>query len=522
MPRVKERQRKLTPLCNVTDTPTSVMVLYYKKFTVRLSMRKTQMNLPTSGCASKTKWTNWNSINWKKVENGVKSLQRRIVKAVKAKHFHKAKALLHLLTHSFYGKLLAILRVTTNKGSRTCGVDKKLWNTPLRKWKATEQLNVKGYKAKPLKRKSIKKKNGKFRHLGIPTIRDRAIQALYKLALEPIAETMADPNSYGFRPKRSCADAIAQCHNALSKRNSAEWILEADIKGCFDNISHKWILQHIPLSKKVLTQWLKAGYMDNKHWFPTEKGTPQGGIISPTIANMVLDGLEKAINLHARHRPNSNPFKINFVRYADDFVVTCSNSEYLEKEIKPTISKFLADRGLELSQEKTRITHINQGFDFLGFNIRKYNGICLTKPKKDSVKSIYSSISECVNNHKTVTQEQLIQMITPKIKGWANFFCHSAAKQTFSLLDNKLFKLLWKWAKRRHPNKGNQWIKAKYFKNTGNRYWVFSATDKKQTCDLPLFDATKIIRHTKIKGLSNLYDKDWEGYFKERVKRQVC
>lgn len=485
-------------------------------------MRKTQMNPPNSGCASPTKWTTWSSIKWEKVARAVKSLQRRIVKAVKAKHFHKVKVLMHLLTRSYYGKMLAILRVSTNKGSRTCGVDKVLWDTPHRKWKGIEQLNVKGYKAKPLKRKSIKKKNGKFRHLGIPTIRDRAIQALYKLALEPIAETTADPNSYGFRPKRSCADAIAQCHTALSQRNSAEWILEADIKGCFDNISHNWVLQHIPLSKKVLTQWLKAGYMENKHWFPTESGTPQGGIISPTIANMVLDGLEEAINLHASRKPNSNPLKINFVRYADDFVVTCSKSEYLEQEIKPIISKFLADRGLELSQEKTKITHIQQGFDFLGFNIRKYNGKCLTKPKKDSVKSIYSSISECVTNHKTVTQEQLIRMITPKIRGWANFFRHSAAKHTFSLLDNKVFKLLWIWAKRRHPNKGSHWIKAKYFKNKGNQHWVFSTTGNKRSWVLPLFDATKIIRHTKIKCHSNPYDKDWEGYFKERAKGKLA
>ena len=380
---------------------------------------------------------------------------------------------------------------------------------------------MKGYKAKSLKRKSIPKKNGKFRHLGIPTIRDRAIQALYKLALEPIAETLADPNSYGFRPKRSCADAIQQCHNVLSQRKSAEWILEADIKGCFDNISHQWILEHIPLSKKVLTQWLKAGYMDKEHWFPTESGTPQGGIISPIIANMVLDGLEKTINTHARHKPNSNPHKINFVRYADDFVVTGSDSEYLEQEIKPVICKFLADRGLELSKEKTKITHINQGFDFLGFNIRKYNGKCLTKPNKESVKSIYSSIREGVTKHKTVKQEELIRMIALKIIGWANFFSHSAAKQTFSRLDNLMFKLLWKWAKRRHPKKGKRWIKAKYFKSRGNQQWVFSTADKEQICKLPLFDATKIIRHTKIKSLSNPYDKEWDGYFKDRERKRL-
>jgi len=166
--------------------------------------------------------------------------------------------------------------------------------------------------------------------------------------------------------------------------------------------------------------------------------------------------------------------------------------------------------------------YIQKGFDFLGFNVRKYKQKCLTKPKKDSVKSIFTSISECVNNHKAVSQKELIRMITPKIRGWANFFRHSAAKQTFSRLDNKVFKLLWKWAKRRHPNKGNHWIKAKYFKNKGNRCWVFSTTDKIRTCELPLFDATKIIRHTKIKSLSNPYDKVWEGYFKERAKGRLA
>ena len=223
-------------------------------------MRKTQMNPPTGGCASQPTFTHWNSINWKKVGHGVKSLQRRIVKAIKAKHFHKVKTLVHLLTRSFYGKLLAILRITTNRGSKTCGVDKVIRNT--------------------------------------------------------------------CRPKRSCADAIQQCHNALSQRKSAQWVLEPDIKGCFDNISHDWILQNILLSKEILSQWLKAGYIDNKNWFPTESGTPQGGIISPTIANMVLDGLETTINRHAVVRRNRNPHKIHFIRYADDFVVTCPLSPF--------------------------------------------------------------------------------------------------------------------------------------------------------------------------------------------------
>jgi RNA-directed DNA polymerase len=272
-------------------------------------------------------------------------------------------------------------------------------------------------------------------------------------------------------------------------------------------------MQHIPLSKKVLKQWLKAGYLEKKHWFPTEKGTPQGGIISPTIANMVLDEMEAVIYNHAHRKRNRNPHKINFVRYADDFVVTCNSSEYLETDIKPLISRFLAERGLELSAEKTKITHIVQGFDFLGFNIRKYKGKCLTKPNREAIKDIYSSIRDCANNHKAVTQIELIRMIAPKIKGWANFFRHSCAKHTFSQLDNKVFKLLWKWAKRRHPNKGDRWVKAKYFKSIAHQNWVFATRNNGKLYKLPLFDATSIIRHIKVKSSANPFDKDWDDYF---------
>lgn len=489
-------------------------------------MRKTQMSLVTAGCASETKWTNWHSINWKKVRRGVKSLQRRIVKAVEAKHFHKAKVLLYLLARSFYGKLLAILRVTTNQGSKTCGVDNVLWNTPARQWKAIKQLSMKGYKAEPLKRKSIPKKNGKLRHLGIPTMRDRAVQAMFKSGLEPIAETTADLNSYGFRPKRSCADAIEQCHNVLAKGNSAEWIFEADIKGCFDNISHDWILQHIPLSKKVLDQWLKSGYIDNKNWFPTESGTPQGGIISPTIANMVLDGLEEEIYMKAcpivySNGRRQNPLKVHFVRYADDFIISCADRDYLLNEIKPLVREFLAVRGLELSVEKSKITHINDGFDFLGFNIRKYHGKCLIKPSKESIKGIHAKIRECITSNKTVKQDRLIAMITPKIRGWANFYRHVVSKRTYSLLDEKLFRLLWRWAKRRHPNKSSQWIKKHYFISKGNQNWVFATTGNRKLIELTRFDATKIVRHRKIISLSNPYNRMWDNYFAERVRNRL-
>jgi len=475
------------------------------------------MNPPKSGRASDTTWTNWNSIQWDKVTRAAKSLQARIVKAVKTKHFHKAKALLHLLTRSFYGKLLAILRVTSNKGCKTCGVDKVVWDTPAKKRKAIEQLSIKRYKAQPLKRKSISKKNGKFRHLGIPSFRDRAFQALFKLGLEPIAETTADPNSYGFRPKRSCADAIVQCHNVLSQRNSAVWVFEADIKGCFDNISHQWILQHIPLSKKVLAQWLKAGYMEKKHWYPTHRGTPQGGIISPVIANMVLDGLEKAINLHARHKPKSNPFKINFVRYADDFVVTGNDSEYLEREIKPLICRFLAIRGLELSEEKTKITHINEGFNFLSQNVRKYKGKLLIHPSKEAVQSFKDKLRKLFRENRGIPAHALIRRLNPVIRGWSNYHKGICSKRTFTKLGVFIYRQLKRWAKYQHGNKNRWWIYHRYFHDN---HFTDHRTTPKGTEHNRLYRIAYVpVRyHVKVKAGANPFLEEYDNYFYQRTR----
>ncbi len=386
-------------------------------------------------------------------------------------NWRKVKNLQRMLTRSFSDKALAVKRVTENRGKRTPGIDGKTWSTPDAKWHAIKDLVRRGYKPSPLRRIYIPKKNGKKRPLGIPTMKDRVMQALYKLALEPVSETLADWNSYGFRVHRSTADASIGCFNALNKPNSAQWIFEADIAGCFDNISHDWLLENIPMDKSILRKWLKAGFMESRSLFSTEAGTPQGGIISPMLANMALDGLER--ELRKRFKPSNwkiaGKYKMNFVRYADDFIVTGISREFLENEVKPVVEEFLTKRGLALSVEKTKITHIDKGFDFLGFNVRKYKGVLLIKPSKDNIKAFLTNIRETINSHKMVTMEVLLMLLNPKIAGWGNYHRHIVASDAFKWCDYQIFKALWRWAKRRHPNKGRRWIKDRYFKSVGNR-----------------------------------------------------
>jgi RNA-directed DNA polymerase len=233
------------------------------------------MNAGHSTCASSATVAQWDQINWKHCERQVQRLQARIVKASQIRRWGKVKALQRLLTCSFSGKALAVKRVTENKGKRTSGVDHVLWSTPQSKLQAISSLQRRGYQPLPLRRIYIPKSNDKLRPLGIPSMKDRAMQALYLMALEPIAETYADPNSYGFRRGRSAADAIEQCFNVLSRDDAPEWILEGDIKGCFDHISHRWLLTHIPMDTVILAKWLQCGFLESTNWFATEGGYPR-------------------------------------------------------------------------------------------------------------------------------------------------------------------------------------------------------------------------------------------------------
>ena len=461
----------------------------------------------------------WHQINWSEAHQHVRRMQLCIAKATREGKTRKVKSLQRLLTHSFHAKALAVKRVTENQGKATPGVDGQTWSTPEDKFKAISSLIRKGYKPLPLRRVYIPKSNGKKRPLGIPTMKDRAMQALHKLALEPVAETLADGNSYGFRPERACADAIAQTFIALRLKSCAPWILEGDIKSCFDEISHEWLMNNVQMDYGILQKWLKAGFIDRKKLFPTVAGTPQGGIISPLLSNMALDGLEKELKSF-RGR------KVNFVRYADDFIVTGNSKELLEQEVKPVIIRFLKERGLTLSEEKTKVTYIDEGFDFLGQNVRKYNGKLLIKPSKKNVKNFLEKVRKVLKKHKTAKQENLIGLLNPIIRGWANYHRHVVAKETFSWVDHQIWLKLWQWCKRRHPKKGWRWIKDRYFHRIGLRNWVFAAKVKKNNgktgyMELHAATSTPILRHVKIKSEACPYDMVWEPYFEERKTKKV-
>ena len=464
----------------------------------------------------------WTGLNWPEHQAVVKKLQVRLAKAVQENRYGKVKALQRLLTTSFSAKILAVRKVTQNKGRNTPGVDGVIAKTQGEKAMLVKQLKRRNYKPKPLRRIHIPKKNGKKRPLSIPTIMDRCQQQLYYMALSPISETTSDANSYGFRPERNCADAIEQVFNCLGRERSAGWILEGDIRGCFDNISHEWLLNNICMDKFILEKWLKAGYIEAKRLFPTNEGTPQGGIISPCLSNLVLDGMEKLLDENFGKIRDG----INLIRYADDFIITAYTIEELEGRIKPLLIEFLKERGLELSDEKTKITHINEGFDFLGQNIRKYqNGKnkkkLLIKPSKDNVKAFLKNIRHKIRKNGTKTQVELICIVNPIIRGWVNYHKSVVSKDTFSKIDNEIYKSLRKWAKRRHPKKGRKWVQRKYFTKKELRNYCFSAIEKRKKAKTKeytlVYAADKpIIRHNKIKSTANIFSPKYDEYFEAR------
>lgn len=464
-----------------------------------------------------TDWRTWHDVEWAKVYQAVARIQARIAKAAKAGKWRKVRFLQRLLTTSSSAKALAVRRVTENRGRKTSGVDGQTWSTPDEKWSAVLGLGTKRYRPLPLRRIYIPKANGDKRPLGIPTMRDRAMQALHLLALEPVAETTADPHSYGFRRERSTADAIEQVKNSLARKDSARWVLEGDIKGCFDNISHDWLVSNICMNKEILRKWLKAGFIETGRLFPTKAGTPQGGIISPVLANMALDGLQVELTGLFRTVRESRTAKVHLVRYADDFVITGSSKEFLENEVKPLVEKFLSARGLVLSASKTKITHVTEGFDFLGWNVKYFEDRLITQPAKKNRKAFLDKVRDLLRANKSATQAEVIDKLTRIVRGWGNYHRCQNASRTFAKCDHQIWQALWRWAVRRHPTKGKKWIKERYFKRIKGRDWRFAEKDKL----LPVLAGYQIRDHVKIKAEANPFDPSFDKYFADRLARRM-
>lgn len=469
--------------------------------------------------------SSWADIDWHAVETNVRRLQERIHRATEKGEWRKVKNLQKLLVRATSNKLLAIRRVTQeNQGKHTAGVDGVVCDTPEARLELfREGLSLKGYKPSPVRRVYIPKSRGKLRPLGIPTVKDRVMQALVKAALEPEWEARFEANSYGFRPGRCTMDAVEAIHTTVNKEGSSQWVLDADISGCFDNIEQEPLLSRLPVFTATIRRWLKAGVIELGHFSETVAGTPQGGIISPLLANVALDGMER---LFSSERPNGSFISpalrkgldkgISLIRYADDFVVTAPSREILETYVRPRLEVFLRERGLALNEAKTRIVHLTEGFNFVGFQIRRFKNRTLTMPQKEKVLAHLRAIKDYLANHQQATTGQVIRDLGPLIRGWASYYRHCAAKRTFAKVQYGIWQMLWKWATRRHPKKGLRWVKKRYFRDDG--HWTFHDGH----VELVRPDATPITRFVKVRGRSSLYDPTLRLYWRGRMKRQVA
>jgi RNA-directed DNA polymerase len=480
-------------------------------------MTRTLGHQATDGAEGHATPTDWSQINWRKAYRVVRNLRRRIFRAATQRHWKRLRSLTQLLLRSHSNLLLSIRQVTqVNDGKHTPGVDGEIADTPEKRAALVDHLRgYQPWKASPVRRVYIPKANGKQRPLGIPTIRDRIMQAVVKNALEPRFESEFEAKSYGFRPGRSCQDAIADIHTALSDSASGKqpWVLDADIKGAFDHINHAYVLTRIGQmpGRELVKQWLQAGYVEWGTVHETTEGSPQGGVVSPVLANIALDGLQAHLGTGYR-----------YVRYADDLLVMAKTRSAVEQAI-PRIEAWLQERGLELNQEKTRIIHRTEGVNFLGWHIRMYGKKLLTKPQKEKVLGLLRRVAGWLARHKTTPAQDVIAYLNPVLRGWAMYYRQGASKKTFDTVDYMVWRMLWRWAKRRHPNKPRKWVFDHYFqKGPYGRTFYAETTDRHghpTRTHLVRIQQIPIRRHVKVKGTASPDDPTLTTYWEERRKR---
>ena len=473
------------------------------------------------------KQTDWNAIDWRKANRTVRNLRHRIFRATQEGNLKKVRSLQKLMLKSYSNRLVSVRRVAQiNAGKHTPGVDKLVIKTPAARGRMVDVLaHYSLWKAKPARRVYIPKASGKLRPLGIPVVIDRCLQAMVKNALEPAWEAKFEGMSYGFRPGRSCHDAIAKIYELARPNKTKKWIFDADIRGAFDNISHDYLLKVIgPVpGKELIKQWLKAGYVEQEVFHTTEQGTPQGGVVSPLLANIALHGMEEAIGVKYNCRGQLIG-KRAVVRYADDFVCFCETREDAE-QVQKILVEWLKERGLTLSEEKTRIVHLTEGFDFLSFNIRHYPAPqtarsgwkLLIKPSKEAVLDVRKNLKDLWNKAKGGNVQAILSKLNPVIRGWANYFRIAVAKEIFGNLDSWMFHKADSYTKHTHRNKPKGWRHRKYwgrFNLERQDYWTFG--DKQTGVYLLKFSWFPIERHTLVKGTASPDDPRLKDYWTKR------
>jgi RNA-directed DNA polymerase len=472
----------------------------------------------------------WYSVDWAQVEDEVRRLRQRIFTASRVGDLKKVRNLQKLMLRSRSNALVSVRRVTErNAGRKTAGVDGNVVVTAPGKvdLAARVQQHSVPWTPMPVKRVYIDKANGKKRPLGIPVIFDRAIQAHVVNALEPEWEARFEPKSYGFRPGRGCHDAIESIYKTVGGKAAQRlWVLDADLAAAFDRIDHSHLLSALGTfpARELVKRWLKAGVVEKGRLAPTEEGTPQGGVISPVLLNVALHGMEEAagvryrtVGVHAGKTMAGSPV---VVRYADDLIAFCISREQAE-EVKARLAAWLAPRGLTFNEDKTQVVHLDDGVDFLGFNVRRYRGKLLIKPSKAAVRRHRERLAAEILALRGSNAKAVIQRLNPIIRGWSAYYRTVVSSREFASLDSYMWKLTYKWAKHNHPNKSKHWFVNRYFgvfnKSRRDR-WVFG--DRDSGAHLLKFAWTKIVRHQMVPGSSSPDDPTLAEYWAERQHRR--